>query len=253
MTSTATAPAGIAQLRNVDLFAAAMDEAMRRPLHLPGLVCFYGPSGYGKSRAAAYAANVHRAYIVEARSTWTKRALAVGILNELGIDPAQRVYDMVAQISEALARSGRPLILDEADFVLAGGMIEIIRDIHEASGSVVAMIGEERLPNKLRAVERVHNRVAFWVAAVPSDLSDARALARLYAKDAVIADDLLAAVVAASDGGARRIVTNLHTIQQEARKAPAKSLDLAWWGKRQFFTGRVEARTQFAPQRGRAA
>lgn len=245
---------GIAQLRNVDLFSAAMDEAIRRPLHLPGLVCFHGPSGFGKSRAATYAANVHRAHIVEARSKWTARALCLAILHELGVEPRLRVYEMVQQISEQLSRSGRPLIIDEADYVLAAGMIEIIRDIHEASQAVVAIIGEERMPNKLRAVERVHNRVAFWVGAVPCDLDDARLLAQLYARKIKVGDDLLQAVVTASDGGARRIVTNLHQIQQEALRTPGKTFDLAWWGKRPLFTGRVEARTSFLPARaGRAA
>jgi len=242
------APSGIAQLRNVALFAEAMDDALSRAPGLPGLVAFHGPSGFGKTRAATYSSNIHRACYVEVRSTWTKRALCLAILSELGIEPQQRVYEMVAQISEQLARTNRPLIIDEADFVLQAGMIEIVRDIHEASGSVVALIGEELLPNKLRAVERVHNRVGFWVAAQPADLEDAQALARLYAPGLAVADDLLEAVVAASAGGARRIVANLDTIAREARKRPppAGELDRAWWGRAQLFTGQVEARAAFS-------
>lgn len=170
-------PSSIAQLRNVGLFAEAMTAAITRPAHLPGLMAFHGPSGYGKTFAATYGANVHRAFYIEARSSWTRRALCVAILREIGLEPKQRVYEMQEQIAAALAASQRPLILDEADHVLAAGAIEIIRDIFESSGAVVALIGEERLPQKLRAVERVHNRVLRWVAAVPSDLADARALA----------------------------------------------------------------------------
>jgi DNA transposition AAA+ family ATPase len=240
--------ATIAALRNVEAFYEALDAAQRRVHHLPGLVVFHGPSGYGKTFSAQYAANTHSALYVEARSTWTKRALCRAILAEIGLEPAQRVYEMSAQIAEALLYSRRPLILDEADHVLAAGAIEIVRDIHEASGAVIAMIGEERLPNKLRAVERVHNRVIAWVAAQPTDLADAQALARLYCPGLTVADDLLAQIVDASEGGARRVCINLHAVLEEARRRPGPALDRAWWGDRPLHTGRVQPRaTPFRP------
>lgn len=246
-----TEPSGIAGghalLRNVALFGEAMDAAMHRHAHLPGLVVSHGPSGYGKTFAATFGANVHRAYYVEARSAWTKRALCLGILREIGVEPAQRVYEMVGQIAEHLATTRRPLILDEADHILQAGAIEIVRDIHEASGAVIALIGEERLPAKLRAVERVHNRVIQWVAAVPCDAEDAALLARLYVPEIAVAADLLERVVRASDGGARRICINLQDIAEEAKKNPASVLDAAWWSDRPLMTGRVEPRTTFLP------
>ena len=62
----------IAPLKNVAMCGRALDRAITRPQHLPGMVCFYGPSGFGKSFAAAYTANNIRHYI-ECKSTWTKR------------------------------------------------------------------------------------------------------------------------------------------------------------------------------------
>jgi len=234
--------ATIAALRNVQAFYEAVDRAQRRMHHLPGLVVFHGPSGWGKTFSAQYAAQVHRAYYVEVRSVWTKLAFCKAVLAEMGLEPAARVYDMVAQISEGLAHSRRPLIIDEADQVLGRGYIEVIRDIHEASGSVVAMIGEERLPAKLKAAERVHNRVIAWVAAVPTDMDDARALAEIYAKRLTLADDLLNAIVHASRGGARRICANLEDVVEEARRRPQDVLDLAWWGDQPFKSGDVQPR-----------
>jgi len=38
-----------APLTNVSLCMKALSRAMDRPGHLPGMVCFYGPSGWGKS------------------------------------------------------------------------------------------------------------------------------------------------------------------------------------------------------------
>ena len=50
------ASATTAPLKNVALCTRLLEQAINRPAHLPGLVCFYGPSGWGKSFAAAYAA-----------------------------------------------------------------------------------------------------------------------------------------------------------------------------------------------------
>jgi hypothetical protein len=47
----------IAPLRNVGLFGELVDKVQRRAQHLPGLACFYGHSGYGKTRSAVLAAN----------------------------------------------------------------------------------------------------------------------------------------------------------------------------------------------------
>ena len=44
----------IVPLTNVGLLAQAVESAANRPPELPGLVVMYGPSGYGKSLAAAY-------------------------------------------------------------------------------------------------------------------------------------------------------------------------------------------------------
>jgi type II secretory ATPase GspE/PulE/Tfp pilus assembly ATPase PilB-like protein len=55
------APASIAKLGNVVLFGEALAAAAMRAQHLPGLVVFHGPSGYGKTFSATYAANVFRA------------------------------------------------------------------------------------------------------------------------------------------------------------------------------------------------
>jgi DNA transposition AAA+ family ATPase len=246
-------PPTIARLRNVELFGEALAAAATRAQHLPGIVVFHGPSGFGKTFAATYAANIFRAFYVEARSTWTRRALCLAILQELGVTPAQRVYEMAAQISAKLLASARPLIIDEADHVLASGSIEVIRDIHEASGAAIALIGEERLPAKLRSVERVHNRVLRWVAAAPIDLDDARELAAIYCRGFLFRDDLLADVMDACRGSARRLCINLDLIRNAAAGEQPDRLDRDWWGGRALHAAHVEPRADAwgAQRRGR--
>jgi len=77
----------IVPLTNVGLLSAAIGRAHDRPSGLPGMVVMYGASGLGKSVGAAFAANQHRAYYVECRDTWSKKAFLLAILREMSIQP----------------------------------------------------------------------------------------------------------------------------------------------------------------------
>ncbi len=143
-----------APLQNVALCNTAMERALHRPGHLPGLVAFYGPSGWGKSTAAAYVADRHRAYYVECKSTWTKKALLLAILTEMGVAPAH-----LPDGRPQLVLSQRPLIIDEMDHIVSKKAVEVIRDIYEGSNAAILLIGEETMPAKLREWERFHNRM----------------------------------------------------------------------------------------------
>lgn len=233
----------VAPLTNVALCLSAMDRAVSRPGHLPGMVVFSGPSGWGKSTAAAYVATYSNAYYVECRSSWTKKALLENVLKEMGIVPEKTIYQMTDQVCEQLAASQRPLIVDEMDAVVEKNAVEIIRDIYEGSGGApLLLIGEDRLPLKLKKWERFHGRILDFVVAQPIDLDDARHLRNLYCKKVTVEDDLLAHICSLAKGSARRICVNLERVQEEALQMGLKSISLHAWGKKQLFTGEAPSR-----------
>ena len=95
----------VAPLANVSLAAAAVERALGRPQHLPGMVCLYGPAGWGKSRAATYVALKYRGYYIQCQETWTTRAILHYILQTMGIPPkAQCIY---SQRNPSVPRRGR--------------------------------------------------------------------------------------------------------------------------------------------------
>lgn len=218
---------GLARIANLGLCDIALERAQSRTANLPGLVCFYGPSGYGKSMAAAWVANARRAFYVQARSVWTKKHTLKAILTEMSIKPSGTVAEMADQVAEELAASGRPLIIDEMDHLVDRGAVELVRDIYEASQGAILLIGEEMLPTKLKRYERFHGRVLSWVPAQPVSLDDARALAPVYSSKVGIADDLLAHLVELSHGSVRRVAVNLELLAETALTHGLGQLDLA--------------------------
>ncbi|MEW6427294.1 MAG: AAA family ATPase [Thermodesulfobacteriota bacterium] len=242
MTHAAPGDMTTAPLANVSLCYRALQRAMQRPAHLPGMVCFYGPSGFGKSTAATYAALKSRAYYIECKSTWSRKAVLAAILQVMGIQAARTIYEMADQVCEQLATSERPLIIDEMDHLVDRGAVEIIRDLYEGSGAAILIIGEERLPNKLKRWERFHGRILDWVPAQPADYADCEHLARLYCREVSLAADLLKRIHDVARGSVRRICVNLERVQDEAAASGLDAIDLREWGSRDLYTGEAPAR-----------
>jgi len=234
---TISTVSNVAPLRNVMLLNALINRVQNRDPDLPGLACFFGPSGYGKTKAAVWNAQETRAYWVEVKSTWSRRKFPEMILRSMGIAPGRTIGDMVEQIGDQLSKSGRPLLIDEADLVAKDGMIGIIRDIYESSQGTVILIGEEKLPQTLRRWERVHNRMLDWVAAQPADLREVGLLARLKCRDLEIASDVLQLVLEQSQARARRIVVNLRQIAEYSILTGKTEITLADAKKITFFSG----------------
>lgn len=232
----------IAQIANLGMCDIAIERAVSRSANLPGLVCFYGPSGWGKSMAANYVANTRRARYVQAKSVWTKKHFLKAVLFEMGIKPAATIPEMADQVAEELAASGRPLVIDEMDHLVDRNAVELVRDLYESSQAPILMIGEEGLPNKLKRWERMHGRVLAWVPAQPVTLEDAHKLRPLYCPNVDVAEDLLDKLVSLSHGSVRRVCVNLERIQEEAMVQGLDSIDLAAWGKRELYTGEAPKR-----------
>ena len=232
----------VAPLKNVSLAYTAMQRAIERPHHLPGMVAFYGPSGWGKTIAASYVANKTRAYYVECKSTWTKKALLLSILHAQGVQPAHTIYEMVDQVASQLVSSGKPLIIDEMDHIVDKKAVELVRDIYEASNAPILMGGEEHFPHKLQRWERFHNRVLMWQQAQPADIDDVAHLANLYVPKTRIHEDLLAEILRRSRQSVRRVVVNLENVRVAAEKEGWDQVSLAQYGNRELYTGEAPVR-----------
>lgn len=232
-------PAGTAPLANIAVAERAIARALGRGLHQPGLVVMHGPSGYGKSMAAAWVTSRNRAYYVQASDFWTKKAMLKDICRALGLGfkPGDTVDEMAKAVSQQLEQSGRPLILDEFDFVVEKNLVMSIFSIYEGSKAAILIIGEEALPNKLKAWEKFHNRILDWYPAEPGSLPDARELARLYCPHIDVKDDLLEHLLVKTKNNVRRISTNLETIQETAQEMGWVTVDKADWGNRAIHTG----------------
>lgn len=218
-----------APLKNVALFNGLCKRVINRAPGLPGMACFFGRSGLGKTKSAIYGANTSRATYVEVGQFTTAKSLLRSILLELGVaTPRGSIPEMVeTSILRLSADRHRPLIVDEAHHIAAKRFVDLLRELHDKSLAPVILIGEETLPGSLEKFERVHNRMLEWLGAEACDLDDARLLARTYCPGLRIGDDLLEEIRQRVGGNHRRIVVNLARVLEEVRKAGKTEIGLA--------------------------
>jgi len=247
----------IEPLINVRLLMAALLRTMSRPGHLPGIVGFFGPPGWGKTCAATLLANMHDAAHIELKSYWNRKTFFEALCLELGIQLKRGTIGAMGQaISQHLGRTRQPLIIDEVDIAIQKGFVDDIRAIFEDSRTVVIIIGEETLPQDLLRWERFHSRVLEWVPAEPPAMADTEALVKRFCRDGItIADDLLLELHTASGRSVRRICVNIERVQEFARENGIDSVNLSAWkaqNEKAFYTGDV-SRSSAAPKpiRGR--
>lgn len=229
----------VAALRNVMAMVSLVQRVRDRAPTLPGMAVFYGPSGYGKTTAATYAANTFNAYQVQAQSTWTKKSLCESILIELGLEVKGRIDQMVRDISREIAATGRPLLIDEADHLVARNLIELVRDIYEGSEATIILIGEEELPRKLMRWERVHGRMLAWIPAEPGAMSDVAQLMKIYCPGLEIDEALQERLLTDSRHSIRRICVNLDAVRLFALRLGTHRVTADDWGDQTFFTGQA--------------
>lgn len=215
---------GIANIRNIAQCYEAVSRTLQRNSLLPGISAFYGPSGFGKSTAANYVATKTNAFYVQVKSTYTKKAFAQALLREMSIPVPTTLSEMMELASAELAKTGRPLIIDEFDHLVHSSKVEMVRDLYEASQGTFLIIGEELLARKLEKWERFHGRVLNWVPALPSDLTDAIELSRIYAPSINIDREVLEQLIVAVRGSTRRVSTNLEMLHENALELGVKQV-----------------------------
>ena len=138
-----------APLRNVAAFSTLLTKMVERDGELPGLACFYGPSGWGKTKSAVYGANRYRATYVECGQFTTARSLLENILIERGNrSPRGSIEQMKTKAVEMIAAEPhRPLIVDEAHWIAQKRFVDLLREISDKSGGCITACSNGSRPS----------------------------------------------------------------------------------------------------------
>lgn len=235
----------ILPVKNISRLQAAGDALINRPLGLPGMGLIWGPTGYGKTTATTWFINQCHGVYIRAMRLWSPKSMLEAIARELDLDVRGRNNgEMVESIIHRLAETGRPLFIDEADYIVEQRRLtDTLRDVHDLSTCPVVLIGMHGIEKRIRGNEQFTGRISQWVPFQGADLGDARLLAdglvEIGIDDDILAD--LHAKASPAQGGdaeIRRLVVGLANIESHGRRRGLERVALADWPEgRDYFIG----------------
>jgi len=242
MTQNECGSNSVAPITNIRRCLDLMQRSLNRPkgLHLPGIVVFYGHSGYGKTTAAGHIVGRYDAVHVEFRKAWTQKFFLKKILQDCGVTPAKTVCEMLEQVCEYLSDTRKPLIIDEMDRLIDRGYEELVRDIYMGTEGTIVLIGEEHLKTKIKKNMRLYRRVLAWEQAMPMSMQDLVHLSRLYAPGISIDEELLIKVHERAKGSTGIASVALNDIYVECRRIGSDRISLNEWPVDKIHTGEVQ-------------
>lgn len=217
-------------VKNVARLSQAGAALLSRAQGMPGMGLIEGETGAGKTTAVTWWINECNGVYVRAIAMWSPSTMLQSILRELDAMPVSGSCGrMVEQVVEALLLSGRPLILDEADYIVdSKRMVETLRDLHDLASVPVILVGMAGIRRKISLRQQLAGRIAQWVDFKPCDLEDSRKLARELC-DVTIGDDLLERLQKAAGGSVRLLVVGLSRIEQNAKAKGLETIKAADW------------------------
>lgn len=226
----------VVPVKNISRLAEASESLLTRTPGTPGIGLIFGNSGLGKTTAIAWFVGQCNGVYVRALSTWTPGAMLQSILRELDVAPTKlRSATMVNQIVDILKATGRPLFLDEFDYIIDDRkMTETLRDIHDISSVPIVLVGMEGVQKKVQNRNQFVNRIAQWVEFKPVNFEDCQLLSRSLC-EIVIKTELLQKLYKASKGVIRLIVIGLDVIERKARTLDLSVIGSEHWGNSSFF------------------
>ncbi|MEM1425788.1 MAG: ATP-binding protein [Cyanobacteria bacterium P01_H01_bin.130] len=216
----------IVPIQSLREFRRAITELGARSPGMPGMGLAFGPTGSGKTTAATMAANEFNAVYVRARAVWTPNAMLGDLCRSLGGRTHARAADNFDEVVRLLGLGGRPLFIDEAEYVmeLRDKGLDILRDLHDVTTVPILLIGmSERGPLSINRqiaarsrLAQVRRRIGSWVEFGRLSWEDAQAVA-IANCEVGVDDALLKHVLDASEGRVGAFTVGLAKIEQFAQ------------------------------------
>lgn len=147
-----------AMTKNVQRFIRGV-EMVNTPIKgRIGNALFFGAPGTGKSEVGLWYASQKSVPYIRARDISSRRSLLSNIVAELGEAPSYTTAALFDQIVEELISRPKPIIIDEVDYLVRGGAVEVLRDINDMTNTPVIMLGMEHVDKKMKRFRHLYDR-----------------------------------------------------------------------------------------------
>lgn len=203
----------------VTRFRRAVDTLTDADKGQSGFVLAWGQAGRGKTVAAENYYTERGGVYLRVWQDWSQTAFLQRLLHEVrgsnGDIPVHNGNRCKTMIVDMMEKARRVIFVDEADR-LHVNRINDLRDIHEATGVPIVLIGEEELIGLLARQRRIWSRVVQEVEFGPIH-PDEIALYALRSADLDIPPEVCRTMAARAEGDFRLVRNMLLLLEQTAK------------------------------------
>lgn len=233
--------AKLVQTKNMNRLLMVAEAIKSAASGEPRMGLIYGPAGRGKTRAVDHLAAQSGAVYVSAARVWTPNAMLKSILAGLGSTPAVSAADNLTRAAEALGErlgvstlGNGLLIIDEADYLAKGAqppntpsLLDTVRDLHDASGAPVLLVGMDGLAKVLSRFAQFWDRVRMSEEFAPLEVGE---VIRLAAELSGLTMDATSAelIRRATDGNLRQTILHLARLEAMAKTQGSQKVLPEW-------------------------
>ena len=211
--------------KNVQRYMAGI-EAVRTPIRgRIGMMLAFGPPGTGKTEVGMWYAAQNDVPYIRAKDITSRRGLLSNIVAELGEAPAYSSDSLFDQAVEQLLERPRAILIDEVDYLVRGGMIEILRDLNDITNVPVVMMGMEHADKKIKRFRHLYDRIS---AVVHFELFGDLEIADLAGQicEAELTPSAISYIHRQSQGKLRLITTWMSRAEQIAKLNDLQRVDM---------------------------
>ncbi|MEQ8747322.1 ATP-binding protein [Pyruvatibacter sp.] len=203
---------------NVMAFMAGVERVKARGAVEASWQLAEGVPGLGKTRTLTWWAAKNEYVLVRAKKGWTVNWALRDLMSQLGEPPARSTEVMLNAAIASISVSGRALIVDEVEHAMAGGIIEVLRDISDFTESPIIIGGMQGVAARLKRYPQIYSRIADVTVFKPATLADVKLCCDELA-DVPIAEDLVKAIHAQTGGRFREVMNAIAFAERAGRRA----------------------------------
>jgi DNA transposition AAA+ family ATPase len=210
---------------NVLRLVGALGELKGRGQVVPGLALVHGHQGFGKTEATSWWAVQNFAIYTRAQAAWTVNWMLMDLAAGLGLAPEGISRANFRQVKRELTRFPRPVLLDEADYILRDRrLLDTVRDLHDATNAPFVLVGMAGIREAVaRKSPQFWSRVSQEVEFTPLTPRDVQIVAGELA-EMQMGEDTAARIQRHTEGNFRQTVVLLSYLETMIRANPQAEL-----------------------------
>lgn len=207
----------LAITKNVQRGLACMEQVKQHVRGRRGNGLIYGREGTGKTEFLTWYANKQDIPYVRCRKGMSQRGLLSAIVGELGEAPVFKSEALFEQLIEVLFDNPVPIIVDEVDYLVPGGVVEVLRDINDTTNTPIILAGMGELEKKLKRLPHLYDRFTCITQFQLFDAAEIKGLAGNIC-EIPLTDDAIRLIAISGQGKLRLTTTWFARAEQFAKR-----------------------------------